>query len=492
MACRAWIMEGPARMESQQASQFLGKRIHLVGIGGSGMSGLARMLLDAGAIVSGTDPKENLQTRLLRQRGASVSCVQDGALLSGDMDLVVRSAAVRDDNPEMARAMQLGLPHMKYAELVGLVMRERLGVAVSGAHGKTTTTAMISYALLKCGADPSFIIGGTVPQLGGASRSGSGRPFVVEACEFDRSFHNYWPTVAVITNIDAEHLDCYRGGMPEIIESFRQFASRVPAAGRIIANGTDDRVRQAVEGLAAPVEYVGIGDSPSLTWSTRITGISQDGYRGTLFRCGRQVAELRLSVAGEHNLFNATAAVAACKACGLDPDRAAAALETFAGVDRRMTVLGTCNGATVIDDYGHHPTEIRATLKALRERFRPRRLICVFQPHQYSRTRLLLDAFGTSFADATLTILPDIYPARDSEADRRSVTPADVVDRIRRNGGEAVYITPFPAIIEYLSSIARPGDVIVTMGAGDIHEVGERLVVGYNEREGPRCLPASA
>lgn len=476
-------------MESQQSSRFSGKRIHLVGIGGCGMSGLARMLLDAGAIVSGTDPKDNLQIRALRQRGAKVSCVQDGAMLSGNIDLVVRSAAVRDDNPEMVRARALGLPHLKYAELVGLVMRERLGVAVSGAHGKTTTTAMIAYAMVQCGADPSFIIGGTVPQLGGASRSGAGRAFIVEACEFDRSFHNYWPTVAVITNIDAEHLDCYRGGMPEIIESFRRFASRVPAGGLIIAAGADERVSRAVEGLAAPTEYVGLEDSPSHTWFTRITGKANGCYCGDVHRNGQYVCTLRLNVAGRHNLFNATAAVAACAACGLDPPAAAAALESFTGVDRRMTVLGSRNGATVVDDYGHHPTEIRATLKALRERFSPERLICVFQPHQFSRTRLLLDDFGRSFADATLTILPDIYPARDTDADRRSVTPADVVDRIRRNGGEAVYITPFPAIVEYLSSMARTGDVIVTMGAGDIHEVGEALVRGYNESEGPRCLP---
>jgi len=468
--------EGSARMDSQQTSRFRGKRIHFIGVAGCGMAGLARMLLDNGAIVSGTDLRETPQTEALRRHGASISCAQDGTMLSPDIDLVVRSAAVADTNPEFARALQLGLPNLKYAELVGLVMKERFGVAVSGAHGKSTTTAMIAWALLQCGADPSFIIGGSVPQLGGSSRSGAGPAFVVEACEFDRSFHNYWPRVAVITNIDAEHLDCYPGGMPEIIDSFRSFAGRVPPEGRIIANGTDQRVRQAVEGLPAMVEYAGLEESPSLVWSTRVTGITDGCYSGILHHYGKAAAEIRLSIAGEHNLFNATLAVAACCACGISAAAAAEAIGRFTGVERRMSVVGTFRGATVVDDYGHHPTEIRATLKAIRERFRPHRLICVFQPHQYSRTRLLLDEFGRSFADADLTILPDIYPARDTDYDRRSVTATDVVERIRKNGAQAMYLAPLPAIAEYLSHFACDGDIIVTMGAGNIHELGTLLL----------------
>ncbi len=231
------------------------------------MSGLARMLLDAGAIVSGSDIKLNAQMRELEQRGAVISIEQNGKMLRTDVDLVVRTAAVHENNLEYQIACAMGLRQMKYAHLLGEVMAERLGVAVSGTHGKTTTTSMISYALLECGADPSFVIGGTVGQLGGSSRSGTGQAFVVEACEFDRSFHSLWPAVAVITNIEEDHLDCYPGGLAEIEQSFRIFAQRAPIDGRIIANGQDDSVRRALEALNVPVEWVGFDDFASLDWA---------------------------------------------------------------------------------------------------------------------------------------------------------------------------------------------------------------------------------
>src|SRR5688572_412392 len=366
-------------------SRFTGRRVHFIGIGGCGMSGLANMLLDSGAIVSGSEPKPNPQTFALTKRGAKISRDQVGELLSPETDLVVRTAAIPDTNREFQAARAYGLRQIKYADLLGQVMQERFGVAVAGTHGKSTTTAMIAYALIRCGADPSFVVGGTVPQLGGGSRSGTGRAFVAEACEFDHSFHHLFPRVALITNIEEDHLDCY-AGIDDIVASFRTFARLVPTVdGLIIANGQDARVGQAIGGLGTKTEWVAL--DREATWSTRTTGVENGCYRGHVLRDGKPAATLRLSVAGEHNLFNATMAVAACAACGVDPAQAADAVGGFTGVDRRMTEMGRFNNATVVDDYGHHPTEIRATLKSLRERYEPSRLLCVFQPHQHSRTR---------------------------------------------------------------------------------------------------------
>jgi UDP-N-acetylmuramate--alanine ligase len=460
-------------MESRPASRFAGRRVHFIGIGGSGMSGLARMLMDAGAIVSGSEPKPNPQTYELSERGAKVSRDQLGELLSRDVDLVVRTAAVPDVNPEYKAALAYGIKTIKYAEMLGQVMGERFGIAVAGTHGKSTTTAMISYALLMCGADPSFVVGGTVPQLGGGSRSGGSNLFVAEACEFDRSYHNLRPKIAIVTNVEEDHLDCYKD-LADIVASFKKFAGIVPPDGLILANGTDKNVARALEGVKARVETVSLADGS--TWSTHQTGIENGKYRGEVRRDGKVVAQLKMGVAGEHNLFNGTMALAACVACGIDPCKAVDAIGGFTGVDRRMTEIGRANGAVVVDDYGHHPTEVRATLKALRERYNPKRLFCVFQPHQHSRTRFLLDDFATAFALADETIVPDIYFVRDSEAERQRVSATDLVDRVRNNGNNARHMPEFATIVGYLRSEVRDGDLVVTMGAGNVWEIGRDLV----------------
>jgi UDP-N-acetylmuramate--alanine ligase len=461
------------RMESRLVSRFTGKRVHFIGIGGCGMSGLARMLLDGGAIVTGSEPKPNPQTFQLTSLGAKISRDQMGELLSLQTDLVVRTAAVPDSNREFAAAAAYGIPSIKYADLLGQVMAERYGIAVAGTHGKSTTTAMIAYTMLQCGADPSFVVGGTVPQLGGGSRSGLGSAFVAEACEFDRSYHKLHPRVAIITNIEEDHLDCYKD-IDEIVASFRQFAHLVPNDGLILANGQDARVLQALAGLKLPTELVAL--APGFIWSTQSTGIFNGCHTGQVSHKGKPVADLKLSVAGLHNLFNATMAVAACSTYGIDPAKAGKAIGGFTGVDRRMTEIGQVNGAIVVDDYGHHPTEIRATLKAIRERYQPKRLFCIFQPHQHSRTRFLLEDFATSFAEADETIVPDIYFVRDSEAERQSVSSNDLVDRIRQAGQKAQHLPDFLAIAEYLKNESRAGDLIVTMGAGNVWEIGRDLV----------------
>jgi len=460
-------------MDARPCRKFAGKRVHFIGIGGCGMSGLARMLMDDGAVVTGSELRPNPQTFELVQRGAKISRDQVGNLLSANTDLVVRTAAVPDNNLELAAARAMGLRHIKYAELLGLVMAERTGIAVAGTHGKSTTTAMISYALLECGADPSFVIGGTVRQLGGGSRSGASELFVAEACEFDRSFHNLHPRIALITNIEEDHLDCYKN-IDEIVVSFRQFAQLVPRDGLILAGGKDPRVIAALTGVAAPIEFVAPGEG--FSWSTNVIGIENGCYRGEVRYKGKYVGTLAPGVAGAHNLQNAAMALAACVSCGIVPAKAIEAIGRFEGVDRRMTFVGTYNGATVIDDYGHHPTEIQATLKALSEQYKPRRLVCIFQPHQHSRTRFLLQDFAASFELANETIVPDIYFVRDSESERQRVSASDLVERIIANGQSAVYLPDFSDIVRHVRQTAGPGDLIVTMGAGNVWEIGRDVV----------------
>jgi len=476
------------RTESRSMSRFAGQHVHFIGVGGCGMSGLASILLDAGAVVTGSEPKPNPTTFALTQRGAQISRDQLGELLSSSTNLVVRTAAVPDTNPEYQAARVLDIKTIKYAEMLGLVMSERYGIAVAGTHGKSTTSAMISYALLACDAEPSFVVGGTVPQLGGGSRSGKSDLFVAEACEFDRSFHNLFPRIALITNIEEDHLDCYKD-IHEINASFHTFASNVSGEGKIIALGTDLNVQRALRGINVPIEFCAFhsdserSEEADATWTIEKLPSQSGCPCGSVFHNRKPVATLQLSIPGDHNLMNALMAVAACVSCGIDAQEAADAVGQFQGVDRRMTEMGRINGALVVDDYGHHPTEIRATLKALRERYAPKRLFCVFQPHQHSRTRFLLKDFATSFVDATEAIIPDIYFVRDSETERTLVNAEDLVSRIIENGEQARHMPEFATIVSYLRNQAKAGDLIVTMGAGNVWEIGRDVVDATSKSE---------
>ncbi len=458
-------------MDSPINSNHWGRHVHFIGIGGAGMSGLARVLLDAGAIVTGSDAKPNEQTDELTVRGAKITFQQRGELIGSDTALVVRTAAVRDDNPEFEFANRIGIPTMKYAQLLGEVMAQRFGVAVAGTHGKSTTTAMLCYALLRCGADPSFVVGGNVKQLGGGSRSGHGPHFVAEACEYDRSFHQLRPRVAILNNIEAEHLDCY-GTLEALIESFRSFAQLVPHDGLVIGRGDDRNVAALLKSVGRPCETFGIGE---FDWSITPTQVLGGCHHGEISYRGERVATIRPGIPGKHNLLNCTCALAAAHACGMDLTKAADAIGQFTGVDRRMTELGQYNGAIVVDDYGHHPTEVRVTLAALREKYQPRRLICVFQPHQHSRTRLLLDDFAGSFESADETIVPEIYAVRDSAADKAAVNSGILVERINQHGSRAVHVSTFPDVVDRLRKMIRSGDVVVTMGAGNVNEIARQL-----------------
>jgi UDP-N-acetylmuramate--alanine ligase len=469
-------------------------RPFLVGIGGCGMSALARLLKDAGLHVSGVDSTPSDATRSLEAHAIGVSHDETPNTLPEDADLVIASAAIRPDHPVMIAAVERGLSVMTYPEALGACMSGRTGIAIAGTHGKSTTTAMLGCALTDAQLDPSVVVGATCAQLAHGSLSddqervgfrigaetiptGSlkGKPGLLlgEACEFNRSFHHLRPTLASIASIEADHLDIY-GSLDAVIESFAQFAKLVPSEseGGVLLIGHDGaHRRQVASGLECAVQTIGF--NPGADWVVRFDPATS---RTTV--TGPDVGEhsWTLRMPGEHNAINSAVAFALACASGADPGVVARSLGAFRGLDRRLQVLGERGGVTVIDDYGHHPTEIDATLRALRESRDPAkhggRLICVFQPHQHSRTRFLLEEFATSFEHADMVIVPSIYFVRDSEIEKAKVSSADLVDRLRSRDVRAMHLHPFEAIVEQLENIARPGDLLVVMGAGPVWKVG--------------------
>jgi len=454
-------------------SPFANRRVHFVGIGGSGMCGLAHMLINFGAVVSGTDRSASAVTARLAEMGAAVAYEQTAAAVPPGTEMLVHSAAIKSDHPEMVEARARGIEIIKYAQLLGRVMRIKHGIAIAGTHGKSTTTAMTAHVLLAAGRDPSFVVGATCGQLGGSARCGSSDLFVVEACEFDRSFHNLAPKIGVILNIEEDHLDYYKD-IDEIVESFAVFARGVDPSGVILTSAADAHCQKATGNANARVETYGI-DGHADWQATGVRRYQNQAHFSVAYK-GKKMGRLSLGLAGRHNVGNATVAAAIATHCGVGWDAIAAAIASFRGADRRSTLLGESGGIQVVDDYGHHPTEIRATLLALREHYRPQRLVCVFQPHQHSRTRFLLDDFARSFLHADAVIVPDIYFVRDSEADRKAVNASMLVERIKLHGREALYIADFPAIVEHLLTTSRRGDLVVSMGAGPVWEVTHELV----------------
>ncbi|MGA2265899.1 MAG: UDP-N-acetylmuramate--L-alanine ligase [Phycisphaerae bacterium] len=452
---------------------FQGRRVHLIGIGGCGMRALGRMLLGRGAVVSGSDAMAGRAIEHLVAEGATVTVGQKAENIPVECDTVVYSAAIHEQNPELVAARRRGLEVIKYSQMLGRLMAERVGIAVSGTHGKSTTTAMVAYALTASGFDPSYIVGATVEQLGGPSGVGLGRHFVAEACEYDRSFLNLKPTYGAILNIEEDHLDCYQN-LEAIIEAFRAFAGGIQLGGVLVVNGEDRNASQAVRTATCEVQTFGLAEH--CTW--RGANLSAD-----LGRCrfdvlsGQQtLCHVAMRLPGLHNAYNALAAAALLHHAGLNGDQIAYALGSFTGTHRRMTYKGRGRGVTVIDDYAHHPTEIQVTLRAIREYHQPRRLVCVFQPHQHSRTRFLLKDFARSFAAADEVIVPDIYFVRDSDREKDYISSQDLVAQIRLNGGAAKYLKTFDEITDHLHATLREGDLVVTMGAGNVWEIADQTV----------------
>ena len=456
-----------------KASEYAGKRVHLIGVGGSGMRALAHMLLVRGAAVSGSDREAGEAIDGLAASGAKVFVGQRAENLPDKADLVVHSAAINDQNVELAAARARGVEVLKYSQMLGRLMQDTCGIAVAGTHGKSTTSGMMAYALSAAGRSPSFIVGATVTQLSSPSGVGRGPHFVAEACEYDRSFLNLCPTLAAILNIEEDHLD-YFPDLAAIVGAFHDFAAKLPPHGVLIANGQDENVAEAVRNIACEVQTFGVAEH--CRWRAENLHCQSGLYSFDIVFDGKLFTHIDLLLAGLHNATNALAAAALLHHAGLSGQEISKALGAFEGTQRRMTVKAQIRGMTVVDDYAHHPTEIQVTLKAIRERFTPRRLVCVFQPHQHSRTRFLLKDFARSFAAADRVIVPDIYFVRDSQLERDHISAADLVAQIRLNGRDAQYLKDFASIARHLEESLAPGDLVVTMGAGNIWEVADEIV----------------
>ena len=457
-----------------------GRRIHLIGVGGTGMRGAARMLLQLGCRVTGSDMNDSPAFDELRALGGVIHVGHRAEYLPNDVDCVVMTAAIPASNPERKKARRRGLATLKYAQILGRLMASHVGIAVAGTHGKSSTSAMIAVGLHHAGLDPSYVIGGEVPQLGGSANAGSDELFVAEACEYDRSFLNLRPRYAIVTNIDREHLDCF-GHMGAIVDAFAQFCAQVDSGGCLVVNGEDKHLAQAVRTAPCPVETFGFGHA--VDWRI-VKQERAEGMTGFVLRHGgERFGPFRIRYPGEHYVLNATAAIILCYRVGIAMDVMAEAISSYAGVTRRFEHLGTPFGVDIIDDYAHHPREVRVTLKGAREEFPGRRIWCVFQPHQYSRTRLLIDEFATAFEGAHAVIVPDIYSVRDSEADRRAMSAGKLAARIADEGVPAMHVSGFGEIIERLAGEIEPGDVVITMGAGPVNQVGQGLLRRLEEIE---------
>ena len=452
--------------------ELAGKHLHFVGIGGCGMSGLARMAAKQGAFCSGTDMSMSDIVAGLGDDGIEVSLDQSGAALPDDLDMLVISAAIKPTHPEVVEATRRGAQVVKYAQLLGRLMVGRVGVAIAGTHGKSTTTSILSHILIQTGLDPSFIVGAHCEQIGGgvrvSAKQGPDEMLIAEACEYDRSFHNFFPTHATVLNVEADHLDLY-SSIDEIVEAFKVFAKRVPEHGSLLIHHESPHRLEICSGIDAKVETIGF--MPQADWRV---GVRLGNVR--LHHKDKPVCEWVNPMPGDHFAYNAAVAAITARRLGAPWDGIAKAVASFAGLDRRMQTLGQRSipggSVTVIDDYGHHPTEIDTTLRALAQHHDPKRLICVFQPHQHSRTRHLMEQFATSFSEADIVIVPEIYFVRDSEQERHAVTAGHLVDRLRKQGVTAMHLHPFEAIVEQLELITQPGDLVVTMGAGDVWKIG--------------------
>jgi UDP-N-acetylmuramate--alanine ligase len=447
------------------------RHIHFVGIGGSGMSGIAEVLLNLGYAVSGSDLKRSPVTDRLAGLGARVDEGHDAAHVGG-AHVVVTSTAVRADNPEVVEARRSGVPVIPRAEMLAELMRLKYGVAVAGSHGKTTTTSMVALVLDRGGLDPTVVVGGRLGVLGSGAKLGRGEFMVAEADESDRSFLKLSPTLAVVTNIDREHLDAYRD-LADIQDAFVGFVNKVPFYGAAVLCLDDGPVQDILPRVERRVVTYGL--SPQAQVGARDVQIGPTGSTYTATSGGEAIGSVRLAVPGAHNVVNSLAALAVALDLEIPFGQIHAGLESFTGVDRRFQLRGEQGQVMVLDDYGHHPTEIRATLETLRHRAGTRRTVVLFQPHRFTRTQLLWDEFCRAFHQADVLLLADIYPA--SEEPIAGITSEALALAIAERGHRHVaYAGDLKAATERLTEEAREGDVVLTLGAGSVWVVGEELL----------------
>jgi UDP-N-acetylmuramate--alanine ligase len=449
------------------------KNIHFVGIGGNGMSGIAEILKGRGMTVSGCDLKRSSVTSLLAARGVDVRIGHDPAHL-GAVDAVVVTAAVKGTNVEVDAARERGIEVIRRKDLLAAIVNEKRGVGVSGTHGKTTTSAMIATVLEDAGLDPTIIIGGILQNIASNAKDGKGDVIVVEADEYDRTFHEMRPEIAVITNIEADHLEYY-GSFENILEAFRIFTENVRPGGAIIGCVDDPAVAALLDrrGRGKDPKIIRYGLGPGADLTARDLTFHE---RGSSFEV-EDIGFFKLFVPGEHNVRNALAAIAVARELGVSAEATSAGIAKFLGVDRRFQILGDYNGALVVDDYAHHPTEIKATLDAARGGYPRRRVVALFQPHLYSRTRDFAREFGESLRGADVALVAPIYAAREKPIEgissRMIADSSNGIEFLDRSHGE---------IVNELRRRLRPDDVFIAMGAGDVHEIAEALVRGDEGR----------
>jgi len=456
------------------------QRIHFVGIGGIGMSGIAEVLLNLGYKISGSDLRSTAVTQRLASLGAEIYEGHAGANIAV-ADVVVTSSAISIDNPEVAEARRLHIPVIQRAEMLAELMRLKYGIAVAGMHGKTTTTSMVAAVLAAGGLDPTVVVGGRVDALGSNARLGKSQYLVAEADESDRSFLKLSPILSVVTNIDREHMDCYRD-MRDVRRTFLEFMERVPFYGLVVGCKDDPILQRVLPHVHRRVTTYGTGAGSDFRISSQPPDASAGHGAVNRFRVlyrekdgrGKDLGEFTLRVPGMHNVLNATAAIAVGTALDISADRIRAGLDSFRGVDRRFQLKGKAAGVSVVDDYGHHPTEIRATLAAARQ-CGFRRIHVIFQPHRFTRTRDLMDEFATAFADADSLLLLDIYPA--SEKPIPGISSEALAARIARAGkGDVRYAPSFATAAETVSGVAQAGDLILTLGAGSVSQLGGAIL----------------
>jgi UDP-N-acetylmuramate--alanine ligase len=447
------------------------KSVHFVGIGGISMSGLAQVLLESGYNVTGSDINDSNLISKLRKNGALVSIPHSPENVE-TAELVVYTAAVKQDNCEIVRAKELGIPVIDRATFLGMIMKNyKYGIAIAGCHGKTTTTSMVSIIVKNAGLDPTILIGGEIEAIDGNVRVGRSEFFVTEACEYCESFLKFYPFVAAILNIERDHLDYYRD-LDHIISAFKKFAKLVPADGTLVVCSDNENSLSVSKEVDCKVLTYGIKSKADFY----ARNIKYDNFGHPTFEVihgHKKLGTFSLRIPGQHNVLNALAAITIAFNAGIHMDTVKKSLKEFKGTYRRFDIKGTRNNITVVDDYAHHPTEIKATLQAAKQ-FPHQKIWCVFQPHTYTRTRTLFNEFSEAFHDADNVIITDIYAAR--EKDTGLVNPSELVDSINKYSANAVYRNDFRGIADLIAHEAKPGDLIFTMGAGDVFKLGPMIL----------------
>lgn len=446
--------------------------IHFIGIGGISMSGLAEILLEEGFTVSGSDAKASPLTKKLEQLGAVVFYGQKASNIIDGIDCVVYTAAINRENAELIEAVAKKIPMLTRAELLGQLMKNyATPIAVSGTHGKTTTTSMLSHILLEGDMDPTISVGGILQAIGGNIRVGHSETFITEACEYTNSFLNFFPKIGIILNIEEDHLDFFKD-LEDIRHSFHQFAELLPEDGTLIINSDIKDYEEICASLDCNI--VTCGSSPDSDYSfTNVTFDKKGLAAFDLIKGGRHADHITLSVPGDHNVSNALTSIAAAELLGISMETIKKGLLAFTGTDRRFEYKGMMNGVTIIDDYAHHPTEITATLKAAKN-YPHNELWCVFQPHTYTRTKAFFHEFVEALSHTDHLVLADIYAAR--ETDTLGISSKDLAEEAAKSGMDAHYFGSFKEIEDFLKENCSPGDLLITMGAGDVVNIGEDLL----------------